>query len=243
MSTQYQDLAFTSFPNSINNFVQMLNMVASDGALVTAYQQAMQQGNTALAQSYYNQITNANQKFVDATKLNTLMDTCVALQRFYLTDIQPYITTKQADWQGIIDQFSYKGIYNPATQYEANNFVLYTTQGVNLLYLCTATPPNSGIAPNNTSYWRVLTIRGAQGDSGATLSFLYDWSSTTNYSVQDCVIYNNALWGSLQSNINQPPVEGSVYWQKVFTLNQVIYPFQSYAPSSATTGELWFQTL
>ena len=91
MSTTYQSLQFTTFPDDIQSFVTMLNMSVEDGAAVTGYQQAMQAGNNTLARQYYGQITNANQKFIDATKMNTLMDTCVALQKFYKTDIEPYI--------------------------------------------------------------------------------------------------------------------------------------------------------
>lgn len=70
-------------------------MTVNDAEAVSGYQAAMEAGNTSLAQQYYAQITNANQKFVDAEKMNTLMDTCVALQRFYLTDIKPYVENKQ----------------------------------------------------------------------------------------------------------------------------------------------------
>ena len=104
MSTLFPDLPFTQFPTNIQTFITMLNMTASDAPLIKQYQTAMENGDTALAQSIYAQITNADAKFIDATKLNTLMQTCVALQRFYLTDVQPYINTKQDEWQDIIDE-------------------------------------------------------------------------------------------------------------------------------------------
>ena len=143
MSTLFPDLPFTQFPTNIQTFITMLNMTASDAPLIKQYQTAMENGDTALAQSLYAQITNADAKFIDATKLNTLMQTCVALQRFYKTDIQPYIITKQAEWQGIVDEFSYQGVYSPSTQYEVNNFVLYNLNGVNFVYICTSRPPQT----------------------------------------------------------------------------------------------------
>ena len=99
MSTLYPDLPFTAWPDATQTFVTMQNILASDGDNVKGFQEAMEAGNTALAQHYYANITNADTKFIDAIKMNTLFQTCVALQRFYKTDIQPYITSKQAEWQ------------------------------------------------------------------------------------------------------------------------------------------------
>lgn len=244
MSTLYPDLAFSTFPNSAQTFVTMLNMVASDGPLIKQYQTAMEDGNIPLAQSIYAQITNADAKFIDATKLNTLMQTCVALQRFYLTDVQPYINTKQEEWQETIDEFSYQGRYSPSVQYVKNNFVLYNFNGVDLLFLCITTPPTSNRAPNNTTYWRQLTIRGIKGDSGEGLAFLYEWDAGTSYSLQDSVTSDNMLWGSkLTPNINQPPYIGSPYWEVVGPMGQAVYPLQSDTPLNQSAGELWFKVL
>ena len=241
MSILFPDLPFTQFPTNIQTFVTMLNMTANDAPLIKQYQTAMENGDTALAQSIYIQIANADAKFIDSTKLNTLMQTCVALQRFYKTDIQPYITTKQGEWQGIVDEFSYQGIYAPSAQYEVNNFVLYNLNGVNFVYICTSRPPTSNIPPTNTTYWRQLTIQGVKGDSGIGLSFLYEWNSETNYGVQDLVSYDNKLWGCLVPNTNQVPYEGSTYWRIVGSVGQIIYPFQSNTPTGQAIGELWFQ--
>lgn len=233
----------TTFPSQIQTFITMLNISPSDGALVEGYQQAIQQGNQELALSYYNQIPNANQKFINANTLNTLIDTCVALQNFYKTDIQPYITTKQSEWQGVIDQFSYKQVYSSATQYQQNNFVLYNLNGTDLVYICIATPPTANIPPTNTTYWRLLTIRGEKGDSGVGMSFLYAWNSSTAYQLNDLVSHDNALWGCTLANTNQTPVQGSAYWKMVGNIGQIIYPFQSDTPATQAVGELWFKIL
>lgn len=244
MSTLYQDLPLTTFPsNGIQTFITMLNMTASDAPLIKQYQEAMRNGDTTTAQSIYSQITNADAKFIDATKLNTLMQTCVALQRFYKTDVEPYIDIKQSEWQGIIDRFSYQGVYNPSTQYDKNNFVLYSYGGISSIYLSILTPPTSNISPLNETYWRKLTIQGVKGDSGDGLAFLYGWDSSTDYNTEDLVTYENKLWGSIVPNTNQPPYDGSTYWQVVGSIGQTIYPYQSNTPPTQTTGELWFKKL
>ena len=117
MSVTYPSLQFTTFPEQVQTFVTMLNMTIADAPAVKGYQQAMEAGNNTLAQQYYNQITNADQKFIDATKMNRLMDTCVALQNFYLTDIQPYIDNLQTTWTDRVDQFNYVGDYSASTLY------------------------------------------------------------------------------------------------------------------------------
>ena len=240
MSTTYQSLQFTTFPDDIQSFVTMLNMSVEDGAAVTGYQQAMQAGNNTLARQYYSQITNANQKFIDATKMNTLMDTCVALQKFYKTDIEPYIQSQQTIWGNRINQFNYVGDYSASTLYAVNNFVTYTASGVRNVYICVKVPP-IGTAPTNTTYWRELSIQGLQGPSGENLSFRYAWDSGEIYYPQDVVVYDNVVWGCIVQNSNQTPQSGSTYWRSIYSPQQVVYPFSTQEPTNMQEGYLWFK--
>ena len=240
MSNTYPSLQFTTFPEQVQTFVTMLNMAIADGPAIKGYQQAMQNGNNALAQQYYAQITNADQKFIDATKMNKLMDTCVALQKFYLTDIQPYVENLQTEWTNRIEQFNYLGDYSASTLYAVNNFVTYTASGVRNVYICVKVPP-VGTAPTNTTYWRELTIQGLQGPSGENLSFRYGWKSNEVYYPQDVVTYNNVVWGCLVQNSNKTPQSGSTYWKTIYSPEQVVYPFSVEAPTNMQVGYLWFK--
>ena len=240
MSNTYPSLQFTTFPEQVQTFVTMLNMAIADGPAIKGYQQAMQNGNNALAQQYYAQITNADQKFIDATKMNKLMDTCVALQKFYLTDIQPYVENLQTEWTNRIEQFNYLGDYSASTLYAVNNFVTYTASGVRNVYICVKVPP-IGTAPTNTTYWRKLTIQGLQGPSGDNLSFRYGWKSDEIYYPQDVVTYNNVVWGCLVQNSNQTPQSGSIYWNTIYSPEQVVYPFSVEQPTNMQVGYLWFK--
>ena len=240
MSATYPSLQFTTFPEQVQTFVTMLNMTIADAPAVKGYQQAMQSGNNTLAQQYYNHITNADQKFIDATKMNRLMDTCVALQNFYATDIQPYIDNLQTTWTGRINQFNYVGDYSASKLYAVNNFVTYTADGVRNVYICVKVPP-IGTAPTNTTYWRKLSIRGLQGPSGENLSFRYAWDSGEVYYPQDVVVYDNVVWGCLVQNSNQTPQSGSTYWYSIYSPQQVVYPFSVQEPTNMGTGFLWFK--
>lgn len=242
MSTTYPDLSFTTFPEQVQSFVTMLNMAVADGEAITGYQQAMQQGNYELAQQYFSQITNANQKFVDATKMNTLMDTCIALQRFYASDIAPYVTQKQTEWANVVNQFSFAGNYSSSASYKKNNFVLATVDGIDAVFIAISQPP-IGTPVTDTTYWRQLTIRGEQGISGVDLTFRYAWDSSQTYYVDDVVTYNDRIWGCLIQNSNQPPTQSSSYWQLIYASQQNIYPFTASDPMVSQVGALWFEII
>ena len=79
----------TSFPNAIQNFPQMINLTASDGALAQQYQTAMQTGNLTLAKQILAQIPNNQSKIITADYLNTINDTVVAVEKYFQARYSP----------------------------------------------------------------------------------------------------------------------------------------------------------
>ena len=79
----------TSFPNAIQNFPQMIDLIASDGALVQQYQAAMQAGNLALAKQILAQIPNNQNKIITADYLNTINDTVIAVEKYFQARYSP----------------------------------------------------------------------------------------------------------------------------------------------------------
>ena len=79
----------TSFPNAIQNFPQMIDLIASDGTLVQQYQIAMQAGNHALAKQILAQIPNNQSKIITADYLNTINDTVVAIETYFGSRYSP----------------------------------------------------------------------------------------------------------------------------------------------------------
>ena len=79
----------TSFPNTIQNFPQMIDLIASDGTLVQQYQTAMQAGNLTLAQQILAQIPNNQNKIITADYLNTINDTLVAVEKYFQVRYSP----------------------------------------------------------------------------------------------------------------------------------------------------------
>ena len=79
----------TTFPNAIQNFPQMVDLLASDGSLVQQYQAAMQAGNLTLAQQILDQIPNNQNKIITADYLNTINDTVVAVEKYFQARYSP----------------------------------------------------------------------------------------------------------------------------------------------------------
>lgn len=85
----------TSFPNAIQNFPQMIDLIASDGTLVQQYQTAMQAGNLTLAKQILDQIPNSQSKIITADYLNTINDTVVAVEQYFQVRYSPaYIVSE-----------------------------------------------------------------------------------------------------------------------------------------------------
>lgn len=240
MSVTYPDLSFTSFPDNLQNFPQMKDITAADAVNVNGYQQAIEAGNTQLAAQYLSQITEADKKIINASKLNTMYHTCIALQRFFDGDISSYLTQQEELWEDKINQFAYKGVFSAQAQYVKNNFVLYTSGGVDYLYICLSNPP-VGTIPTNSQYWRQVSIRGERGESGSGTVFAGEWNASTTYNVDTMVSYQNSIWVCIAQNSGNPPTPTSMYWTLYYSSGQTIYPFQPSAPQSAVTGDLWFQ--
>lgn len=241
MSTKYPDLSLTNFPNSLDQFTTFLNIVSSDGLLIGQYQSAMQNGDTTLANQILTQIPQATQKIITAVDLNTLSQAMLAIERFYLNDIEPYIDDLHQSWLNTIQQFSYKGVWQSGTSYVTNNLVSYTTSGLNFVYIALSNVP-IGISPTNQTYWRLLTIQGQQGASGEGLSYRQEWNSSTQYATNDAVTYGGALWMALQASQNRLPDTNPQYWQLVMNLKTVTYPIQDTVPTNLQVDGLWFNT-
>lgn len=241
MSTKYPDLSLTNFPNSLDQFTTFLNIVSSDGPLIGQYQSAMQNGDITLANQILTQIPQATQKIITAVDLNTLSQAMLAIERFYLNDIEPYIDDLHQSWLNTIQQFSYKGVWQSGTSYVTNNLVSYTTSGLNFVYIALSNVP-IGISPTNQTYWRLLTIQGQQGASGEGLSYRQEWNSSTQYATNDAVTYDGALWMALQASQNRLPDTNPQYWQLVMNLKTVTYPIQDTVPTNLQVAGLWFNT-
>lgn len=245
MSATYPDLTYTSFPDTEQSFVEMIDMTSSDGALMTQYQTAMQNGDFATARTVLAQIPNANNKILDSVKMNTLFDTTVALERFYKTNVESYIEEKQQEWGALVNlftaNFAYVGPYQQGNQYKQNNMVSAINPATGDTNIYIAIQNNSAPLTDMNS-WRTLTIKGVQGLSGEGLTFAGAWNSTTAYNTNDVVTYQNDLWVALQTSTNQDPTSTTGYWQNYgnFPVTTIVV---SQTQPTQSVGDFWFQVV
>lgn len=244
MSALYPDLDFTNYPGSLDNFTLKSNITnTTDAQLVAQIQASILSGDFANASAILNANPQLNGKIFSAADYNQIRDAILALERFYNSDIKNYISEKQALWVAEVDKFNYKGIYSPTVQYYKNNMVDYTTTEGTFLYICIQ-QPETGIAPTNTGYWRILTLRGERGLSGEGLSFAWIWDSTTEYNLNDVVVYGNKWWVSTQVNRGQQPANGSSYWTEILTaLPAIQIPVTEIQPTDQIIGDQWYQVI
>lgn len=244
MSALYPDLDFTNYPGALDDFTLKSNITnTTDAQLVAQIQASILSGDFANASAILNANPQLNGKIFSAADYNQIRDAILALERFYNSDIKNYISEKQALWIAEVDKFNYKGIYSPTVQYYKNNMVDYTTTEGTFLYICIQ-QPETGIAPTNTSYWRILTLRGERGLSGEGLSFAWIWDSTTEYNLNDVVVYGNKWWVSTQVNRGQQPANGSSYWAEILTaLPAIQIPVTEIQPTDQIIGDQWYQVI
>ena len=241
MSELYPDLPNTTYPNTLDQFLTYLSITSSDGPIIQQYMDAMNAGNQTLANQILATLPSASQKIITATDYNKFAQCIQAIERFYTTDIKPYIEQQQESWLNVIQRFSYEGTWSTGTSYQANNIVSYTISGLTLLFIATSTPP-AGTPPTNSNYWRTLTIQGVQGESGVGLAYRQEWSASETYQANDCVSLDGVLWMALQTSSNVQPGTNDQYWQRVISLEATTYPIQAAQPVAQDVGGIWFNT-
>lgn len=243
MSATYPQYPHSNFPDGLDSWETFLDVVETDASLLKQYQQYILDGDMINAKNIYNQIPNADRKFIGALVLNQFADAIMSLESFYgNSGFEEYITEKQAEWQAIIDKFSYVGTYSNNVQYQKNNIVLYNVNGQDYLFLNTydgVTP--TGTVPTNTSYWRLLTIRGTKGEAGSSTAFYFEWKSSIEYETNNIVAVDSSLYVALQDNVNIYPVGNPEYWQLIFQATLKHYPVQREQPDTASVGDFWFR--
>jgi len=243
MSATYPEYPHSNFPDGLDSWETFLDVVESDAELLKQYQQYVLDGDMVNAQSIYNQIPDANRKFIGALVMNQFADAIMSLEAFYgNSGFESYIASKQAEWQTIIDKFSYVGIYSNNVQYQKNNIVLYGVEGQNYLFIniYNGNTPKQTL-PTNTTYWRILTIRGEKGEAGSSTTFYFDWEPTMQYKANNIVCVGSSLFVALQDNINIKPTTNPSYWQLIFQTSTKRYPVQREQPTDASVGDFWFR--
>lgn len=100
---KYTDLDLTNFPVSEDNWARMSDISASLIAAEKQYQALWEAGNISGANALLDSNEGLRNAIFNADKWNKIRDGIIALQRFYLNDIQSYIEEVGKSAVGIND--------------------------------------------------------------------------------------------------------------------------------------------
>lgn len=215
MSKTYTDLPETQFPDAIDELSRMSDLTSGDIPLVNEYYAYYNAGNmTAAAQLLANNPSLLSKLF-NAAKFNILRDALIALQRFYMSDVQTYIdSTRQSLEDEIMDRTTYDE-YDPEHVYKKSEYVMYNGD----LYVANKDGV-VGQAPTGETdeNWIRVSLRGEQGVSGTGLAFRGMYSLDTTYYKDDCASDGHRIWAALKECQGQPLEEGE-YWTLAVSLD------------------------
>lgn len=210
----------STFPTTVDSFIEHVSASAADAANIALYQQLIQTPNLTPTQQTQlaNLTTTLRSKLFFSDDLNLLQDAVLNLENFFLNEVDGYIQTKQSDFDATVNKFSFQGVYNPSTTYMEWNTVQYNGQS----YICTV-DNTVGIAPPtgstiSNSNWALIAQQGIQGPKGDTgqngigLVFQGTYDNTKVYNVNDAVAYNGSLYGCIKQTVAGTNPTNGTYW-------------------------------
>ena len=212
ISNTYPQYSLTNFPDSLDNFPNLQDISASDVSLMQQYKTYINAGNISAANSLLVSNPSLNSKILNSTNINKLLNAVNAIELFFNQNIQGFISEKQTEFNAKLSQFSNQGVYNSAVTYLQWNTVTLNGQ----TYL-SKQDNNLNHTPvgNISDLWRYLIAE--KGDIGQTgygvgLQFRGQFVISTQYHVDDLIVYNGNLYRCTADSINHYPSDEN-YWE------------------------------
>lgn len=123
-SETYEDLPLTNFPVSEDTFERMMDVTIAMYPLVKQYNEYYEAGNLTKCNELLDNNPNLKQAFFNANSWNMIRDAIIALERFFLEDVETFINNVAQNSIGIND--------NPSNDHAAT--VSYSAEKVNQLF-------------------------------------------------------------------------------------------------------------
>lgn len=220
-------------PNTIN-YLRFQDISASDYADKVQFTQYWASGNYSSAISLLNQSKFLGKRF-SRDSINAIAQGISTIESKYENDVPTYLDNCVDYYQTLIDNVLKIGEWSNSETYFKFNFVVYNE----IIYMAIDDVP-VGTAPDDTTYWIEIGLRGDTGYYGIDLSMQYAWNIYDSYSVNDLVAYENDLYYAKVDNIGHYPTETD-YWGKLVDYRgKIIVDMQ--APTSPYEGMIWLQT-
>lgn len=224
----------SSFPNEVDQFLELYNLPASQRQNARRFQDLRTKENlTPIEQEELNTLTVTLQDYIDdVEKRNLLGDAIVNLQNFFLNETVGFIQEKQNDFQQEINKFNYKNEWQPNIRYYKNNIVTYEGN----TYI--AKVENINQLPTNEDIWGMIAKKGDKGAPSLNINYKGDYDSSISYVLGDAVIYGG-LWYYAKKNTKGNTPTNTEYWElhPNQTIKSNIQPFDSRLEWIDTTYE------
>lgn len=209
-----------------------------DKDLKVQYYRNILNGDVDNAQRIYADNPQLKGKCVNAENLNNLLLGILDLERLYDTNVTQFLNDELSNFHININEMIYMQDFNPSTQYNVNNFVLYNDE----IYFCVAKPPINTL-PTNATYWLYLGLKGEQGASSLGVEYKGIWVSNVTYKPKDMVSYDNDLYVAINGSKGENPSMSPTNWHKsVDMIEQIIYVSET-EPSGLIKGDIWIEIL
>lgn len=187
----------------------------------------------------YNVLENGqlnSKKFV-AEIINSISNELYSIEENYYNNTDDYLNNLTEEFQLVIDNYRYIGVWDSSEEYRIYNIVTYS----NKYYIYINDESAFGVLPTNTAYWCELDLMGEKGADGIGVNFIGTWDSTTSYSALDGVYYNGSIWCAKLTNINQIPSALSSYWESVVTFHRAQIISSTSEPTDKYNGLIWME--
>lgn len=219
----------SSFPASIDTFIEHYDMQAQDKINVDRYKELILKSILTPEETaeLNNLINSLRDKIWTAEDLNKLQDCITNLETFFKDNTEGYIATKQDEFNTYIDtksveindysdakksefdvelsKFAFMDEYSPSIQYYKWNVVKLNED----TYLCKQN--TLGNPPTDPLYWAKVASNGDQGDAGIGLTFIGEYDNNRAYNIDDAVRYDGDIYYCIQASIGNLPSDGT-YW-------------------------------
>lgn len=176
-----------------------------------------------------------NKKFV-AEVINYVNTALYQLEENYYTNVDDYLLATNNSFNVLINNYINRDVYNEATTYQRNNFVIYNGE----VYLYINGNPTAGNIPTDTNYWTYIGLRGDKGNYGIGVTMKYTWNDQATYNPLDLVYYNGTYYVAKEQNANIEPSETATQWT-LFLKTKPAYITTTKEESMTVAGMIWFE--
>lgn len=210
----------STFPSGgADQILELFNLPSERKNDVKRYQELKtKESLTTDEQTEFNSLTVSLQHYIiDVETWNLFGDALVNMQKFFTTDVEPYVdnmktdvfnytNTKKDEFQIEVDKLTYRGEWQPNTQYQKKNVV--TSGGEGFI----AKLDNINQSPPNTTYWGKIASKGQKGDPSLNINFKGEYSGARSYVEGDAVTFSGLWYYAKQNTIGNLPTIAD-YWE------------------------------